>query len=103
MIVLGLTGSIGMGKSTVAAMMNALGIPVHDSDLAAHRLLEPKSEARLAIAAAFPHYQYPQIYEKKTYNINRRELGKSSFRTMRHGSGLKPSSIRWCENRRQSF
>lgn len=79
MIVLGLTGSIGMGKSTVAAMMNTLGIPVHDSDIAAHRLLEPKSEARLALAAAFPHYQYPQIYEKKTYNINRRELGKIVF------------------------
>lgn len=79
MIVLGLTGSIGMGKSTVAAMMKTLGIPVHDSDIAAHRLLEPKSEARLALAAAFPHYEYPQIYEKKTYNINRRELGQIVF------------------------
>lgn len=79
MIVLGLTGSIGMGKSTVAAMMESLGIAVHDSDAAAHRLLEPKSEARLAIAAAFPHYEYSQIYEKKTYDINRRELGKVVF------------------------
>ena len=79
MIILGLTGSIAMGKSTVGAMMNTLGIAVHDSDAVVHNLLQTESEARPAIAANFPYFDFPQIYEKKTYAINRRELGKLVF------------------------
>lgn len=54
MIVLGLTGSIGMGKSTVAAMFAALGVPVFDADAAVRRVQAPSGGALAAIESAFP-------------------------------------------------
>jgi dephospho-CoA kinase len=54
MVILGLTGSIGMGKSTAAAMFRKLGVPVHDADAEVHRVLARGGHAVGPVEAAFP-------------------------------------------------
>jgi len=54
MLVLGLTGSIGMGKTTAANMLRRMGLPLHDADRAVHRLLATGGAAVTAVEAAFP-------------------------------------------------
>jgi dephospho-CoA kinase len=71
-IVLGLTGSVGMGKSTAAAMLRRLGIAVHDADASVHRLLGPGGAAVPFVEAAFPGTSGP-------VGIDRRELGRRVF------------------------
>jgi dephospho-CoA kinase len=54
MIVVGLTGSIGMGKSTVARMFEAEGVPVFDADAVVHRIQGPEGALVAEIETHFP-------------------------------------------------
>jgi dephospho-CoA kinase len=72
MIVIGLTGSIGMGKSTAAAMFRRMGIPVQDSDAAVHEMFAKGGAAVEAVGKAFPGVV-------KDGAVDRRELGKRVY------------------------
>jgi dephospho-CoA kinase len=71
-VVLGLTGSIGMGKSTVAAMFAALGVPVFDADAVVSRMQGPGGSLLAAIEAAFPGTTGPE-------GVDRAALGRCVF------------------------
>jgi dephospho-CoA kinase len=69
MIVLGLTGSIGMGKSTVAAMFRDEGVPVFDADAAVHELQGRGARLLASIEAMFPGTTGPA-------GVDRQALGR---------------------------
>ena len=70
--ILGLTGSIGMGKSTVAAMLEETGAPVFDADAAVHQLQGPGGALLPQIEAAFPGTTGP-------HGVDRQKLGAAVF------------------------
>jgi len=70
--ILGLTGSIGMGKSAVAAMFEGLDVPVFDADAAVHSLQGPGGALLPAIEAQFPGTTGPQ-------GVDRPKLGAAVF------------------------
>lgn len=77
MIILGLTGSIGMGKTSAARALRRLGVPVHDADAAVHRLLGPGGKAVPAIQALFPTAVEAGANRKAA--VNRQRLGGIVF------------------------
>lgn len=72
MIVLGLTGSIGMGKSTAAATFRFLRVPVYDADAEIHRLLGRGGAAVKRVGKAFPGVV-------RSGAVDRQALGKKVF------------------------
>ncbi|MGH7031081.1 MAG: dephospho-CoA kinase [Stellaceae bacterium] len=73
MIIVGLTGSIGMGKSTAAAMLRRMRVPLFDADQVVHRLLAPGGAAVAAVESAFPGVR------TKPGGIDRGILGQRVF------------------------
>lgn len=72
MVILGLTGSIGMGKSVAAGMFARFDVPVHDADAAVHRLLAEDADVIGQVEAAFP-----QVVRDGA--VDRAELGRLVF------------------------
>ena len=70
--ILGLTGSIGMGKSAVAGMLRELGVPVFDADAAVHELQGPDGVCVAPIERAFPGTTGP-------LGVDRQKLGAAVF------------------------
>jgi dephospho-CoA kinase len=72
MILIGLTGSIGMGKSETARMFRRAGVPVYDADAAVHALMRRGGAAVAPVEAAFPGVVKDGV-------VDRPELGKRVF------------------------
>jgi len=74
MIILGLTGSIGMGKTTIGKMMEYLGCAVHDSDASVKSALNPYGKGFEAVALSFP-----EVWDKKKHLIKKDILSDLVF------------------------
>ncbi len=78
MIIIGITGGIGMGKTAVARMLAAWGIPVFNADDYVHRALNARGIAVTAVASAFP-----ASYDRARQKIDRQKLGAVIFKNPR--------------------
>jgi len=95
-IILGLTGSIGMGKSTAAKTLRRLGVPLFDADAQVHRLLASGGAAVGPVATAFPGAR------AETGGIDRQRLGQFVFRdppALRRLEGIIHPMVRRAEKR----
>jgi dephospho-CoA kinase len=95
-IILGLTGSIGMGKSTASKTLRRLGVPLFDADAVVHRLLAPGGAAVGPVEAAFPGVR------DEAGAIDRQRLGRRVFRdppALRRLEGILHPMVRRAERR----
>ena len=93
-LIVGLTGGIGMGKSTVAAMFRDRGVPVHDADATVHQLYAPGGAAVGPVGKAFPG-------TVRDGSIDRAALGAAvvgDARAMRQLEGIVHPLVRLEEN-----
>ena len=88
MMIVGLTGSIGMGKSTAAKMLRQMGVPVYDADANVHALQAKGGAALPAIEAAFPGVVKDGV-------LDRQALGARVFGNKEALRRSRPSSIPW--------
>ena len=77
MIVLGVTGSIAMGKSTVSTMLSHLNHPVHDADKTVHELISVNGKAYHEIAKSFPE-------AVQVNGVDRQNWGKKCLETRKN-------------------
>jgi dephospho-CoA kinase len=81
MVIVGLTGSIGMGKSTAARMLRQMGVPVYDADAAVHALQAKGGAALPGIEAAFPGVVKDGVLDRQA--LGARVFGnKQALRTL---------------------
>ena len=99
MIIIGITGSIGMGKSTIALMLKYFGIPIHDSDRAVKKLLENDFIIDI-IKIKWPTCI---IYNKKKIKINKDELSKIIFNNNKERKKLENLIHPYIIKKRNSF
>ncbi len=95
MVILGLTGSIGMGKTTVAAMFRRLGVPVHDADAAVHDLTAKGGAAVGAVAKAFPGVVVQGAVDRQA--LGRRVFGDA--KALKRLEAILHPMVRACERR----
>ena len=74
--IIGITGSIGMGKSTISSMLIKLGIPVFDSDKQVSKVLENNNKVITKIALKWPHAVIINNGDKR---VNKKVLGDIVF------------------------
>ncbi|QRV90139.1 dephospho-CoA kinase [Ceratobasidium sp. AG-Ba] len=75
MLIVGLTGGIGSGKSTVSSLLASHGLPIVDADLIAREVVQPGEPAHAAICSTFG----PSVLVEGTQDIDRKKLGAIIF------------------------
>ena len=100
MIIIGITGSIGMGKSTIASMLKRLSIPIHDSDKVVKLLIEKNVLIKDKIKKKWPSCI---IYNKKKEKINKEELSKIIFKNNKEKKELENLIHPYVVENRNSF
>ena len=100
MIIIGITGSIGMGKTTVSSMLRFLGIPIFDSDKEVREILDKNVDVKNEIFKIWPKAMYIEQKEKK---INKIFLSDKVFKKKRDKEKLERIIHPLVEDLRISF
>jgi len=102
MIVIGLTGGIGSGKSTVANIFSELGVPVIDTDIIAREVVEPNQPAYQAIVEQFGSSILTQTQTLDRANLRKRILNNDDDRLTLEGI-LHPIILETVKTRLKQF